>query len=162
MSKTPPAVPRRQESSTPQLAAGTTPTPQAQGSRINQAHEHNPHPAPQMQTGRGFRIRIAIAEAEASGVDISQTDNSCHFFLPYHLKFVCNTHCGGHHLNRPLSQIEFGRLGEWLNRYCGGDEAPLVQEVDTGNQRQASNLYSQTGRPQGSQGRISKGGGGGL
>ena len=60
------------------------------------------------------------------------TDNGRHFCLSYHLKSVCNTHCGGRHLHRPLSQSKFRWLGKWQDRYCGGDEAPPVQEVDTG------------------------------
>ena len=44
----PPAAPRRQASAAPHTTVGTTPTPQAQVSRINQEQEQNPHPAPQM------------------------------------------------------------------------------------------------------------------
>ena len=74
-------------------------------------------------------------------------DNSRQFFLSYHIKGLCNTHCGGKHSHRPLSQIEFRRLGEWRDRYCGGDEAPPVREVDTNGEIQASTLSTQIGRP---------------
>ena len=60
------------------------------------------------------------------------TDDSCHFFLSYHLKGVCNRHCGGRHLHIPLSQSEFGRLGEWRECFYSRDEAPPLREVDTG------------------------------
>ena len=103
-----------------------------------------------MQIGPGFRIRTAIDAAAADGVDIPQTDDGRHFCLSYHLKVVCNMYCGGRHLHRPLSQIEFGRLGKWRDSYCGGDEVPLVQEVDTCVQIQASTLSARTGSHQGS------------
>ena len=44
------------------------------------------------------------------------------------------------HLHRPLFQIGFGRLGEWIDRFGGGEEALLVREVDTCVQIQASTL----------------------
>ena len=84
--------------------------------------EHNPHPAPLMQIGPGFRIRKTIDAAAADRVDIPKTDNGRQFYLSYHLKGVCNLHCGGRHLHRPLSQSKFGRLVEWCGRYCGGNE----------------------------------------
>ena len=135
----PTAAPRRQASATTLPAAGTTPTPQAH-SRKNQAQEHNPHPAPQMQIRPGFRIRTAINEAAANGVNIPQTNGGRHICLLYRLKGVCNTHCGGRNLHRPLSQIELGRIGKWRNRYCGGYEAQPVWKVDTGRQSQVSTL----------------------
>ena len=57
-----------------------------------------------MQIVPGFRILTAINKAAANGVDITLTDDDCHFFLSYLLKGVCNMHCGGWHLHRPLSQ----------------------------------------------------------
>ena len=147
LSLPPPAAPRRQALATPQPEEGTTPTAQAQVSRGNQAQEQNPHPAPQMQIGLGFRIRTAIDKAEANGVNIPQTYNSRHGYLLNHIKGVCNMHCGGRHLHIPISQIEFGRLDKWRYRYFSGEEAPLVQEVNTGGQIQASTLSLQTGRP---------------
>ena len=102
--------------------------------------ENNTYPAPQMQLGPGFRIRTAIGVAAVEGVDTPQTDNGCQFNLSYHLKGVCNTHCGGQHLHRPLSQSEFGRHGKWRECFCSGDEAPSVREMDTGVQRQVSTL----------------------
>ena len=123
----PHTAPHIQALATPQMVAGTTPTPQAQGSRRNQAQEKNPHPVPQMHFGPGFWIRTAIGKAAANGVYIPQTDNGRHFCLSYHLKGACNTHCGGRQLHRPLSQSEFGRLGEWRDRYCGREEVPLVR-----------------------------------
>ena len=65
-----------------------------------------------MQIGPGFRILTAIYKAEANGVNIPQMYNGRHCCLSYHIKGVCNTHCGGRHLHIPLSQIEFGRLGK--------------------------------------------------
>ena len=97
-------------------------------------------PDPQMKIGPGFRIWTAIDAAAASRVDIPQTENGRHFYLSYHLKGVCNTHCGGRHFHRPMSQSKFGRIVEWHNRYCGGDKAPLVQEIDICGQSQASTL----------------------
>ena len=85
-----------------------------------------------MQIGTGFRIRTAIDKAEANGVNTPLTEDSFHSLLLYHLKGVCNTHFGGRHLHRPLSQSEFGWLGEWRECFCGRDEAPPVWEVDTG------------------------------
>ena len=120
---------------------------QAQSRRGNQAHGHNPHPAPQMQIGPRFRIQTAINVVAAKTFDIPQTDDGRHFCLSYHLKGVCNTHCSGLHSHRPLYQSEFGRLGEWRERFYNGDEAPLVREVDTGGRSQASTLSAQTGRP---------------
>ena len=101
--QTPPAAPCCQSLATPPPAAGTPPTPQMQGLRKNQEAEHNTHPAPQMQIGPGFRIRLAIDEAELNGVNTPLIEESCHFFLSYHLKGVCNTHFGGWHLHRLLS-----------------------------------------------------------
>ena len=80
-----------------------------------------------MHIGPGFRIRTATDSAVAKVVDIPQMDNGRHFCLLHHLKGVCNTHCGGRHLHRPLSKSKFGRLGKWRNRYCGGDQALPVQ-----------------------------------
>ena len=132
---------------TPPPAAGTPPTTQTQGLRRNQEDEQNPNPVPQIQIGPGFRIRTAIDEAEANGVNTPLTEDRCNFCLLYHLKGVCNTHFGGWHSNILLYQSEFGRLGEWIDRFCGGYEAPLVREVDTCGQIQASTLSAQTGRP---------------
>ena len=106
------AAPRRQASGTPQPATCTIPTPQAQSRRGTQAQEHNPYPAPQMHIGRDFWIWNDINAAAAKRVNIPQTDNSRHFCLLYHLKVVRNTHFGGRHLRRPLSQNEFRWLGE--------------------------------------------------
>ena len=72
--------------------------------------DHKPHPAPQMHIGTGFRIRMDIDAASADGADNTQTDDGRHFCLSHHHKGVCNTHCGGLHLHRPLSQSEFGTL----------------------------------------------------
>ena len=94
--------------------------------------EQNSHPAPQMQVGTGFRIRTPIDAAMAEGVDIPQTDDGRYFCLLYHLKGVCNTHCGGRHLHRPLSRSEFGMLGEWRDFYCGTSKDSPVREVSTG------------------------------
>ena len=105
------------------------------------------HPAPQMQIGLGFWIRTAIDKAVVSGVEISQTDDGRHFCLLYHLKVVWNTHCGSRHLQRTLTQNEFGRLCEWCDSYYGGDEAPPVREVDTGGRSQESTLSARTVRP---------------
>ena len=66
-----------------------------------------------MQIGPRFRTRTVIYEAEANGFNTPLTEDSCHFFLLYHLKGVCNTYCGSWHLHRPLSQSEFVRLGKW-------------------------------------------------
>ena len=99
-----------------------------------------------MQLGLGFRIRTSIDAAAVDGVEIPQTDNDRHFCLSYHLKGVCNTHCGSRHFHRPLSQSKLGRLDKWRDRYCGRDEAPPVREVNTGGQSQASTLSAQTGR----------------
>ena len=66
-----------------------------------------------MQIGPGFRIRATIDEAEANGVNTPLTEDSFHSLLLYHLKGVCNTHFGGWHLHRPLSQSEFGRFVKW-------------------------------------------------
>ena len=84
-----------------------------------------------MQIGTGFWIQTEIKEAAANGVDIPHKDNRRQFFLSYHIKGVCNTHCGSQHLHIPLSQSKFGRLGKWSDHYCVGDESPPVQEVDT-------------------------------
>ena len=133
-----PAAPRRL-TETPHTA-GNTPTPQSKGRIGNQVQENNPNPAQLMQIGPGFRIRMAIDSAAADRVDILHTDDGCHFCLLYHLKGVCNTHCGGCHLNRPLSQSKLGSPGEWRRRYCGGNEEPLVRDVATGSRSQASTL----------------------
>ena len=77
----PPAAPRRQSLVTPPSAAGTPPTPQNQGLRINQEAEQNPHPAPQMKICMGFRIRTTIDKAEANGVNIPLPEDNCHFCL---------------------------------------------------------------------------------
>ena len=61
------------------------------------------------------------------------TDNSCNFCLLYHLKGVCNTHCGFRNSHKPLYQSEFRKLGEWSKRFCGRDKAPPVRKVDTGD-----------------------------
>ena len=90
----------------------------------------------------GFRIQTAIDEAEANGFNIPQMDNRCHFCLSYNFKGVCNTYFGGRKSHRPLSQSKFGRIGKWQDRYCVRDEAPPVQEVDTGGRSQASTLSS--------------------
>ena len=103
-----------------------------------------------MQIGPGFRTRTAIDEAAANGVNILLTDDGCHFCLLYHLKGVYNTHCGGRNSHIPFSQSEFGRIGQWRDRFYSRDEAPPVREVDTGGQIQASTLFAQTGRPRGS------------
>ena len=50
-----------------------------------------------MQIGPGSSIWTAIVAATADEVDIPQTDENRHFCLSYHLKGVCNTHCGGQH-----------------------------------------------------------------
>ena len=118
---------------------------------------HNPHPSPQMQVRSGFRIRTAIDTEAAERVDIPQKYYSCHFCLLYHLKGVCNTHCGGRQLHRPISQSEFGTLGECWDRYCVTSKEPLLWEVATGGQSQASALYAQTGRHRGAQGGRSTG-----
>ena len=85
---------------------------------------------------------MSIDKAEANGFNTLLTDDRCHFCLSYHLKSVYNTYCNGRHSYRPLSQSEFGRLGEWKEHFCGGDEAPPVREVDTGVQREVSTLSS--------------------
>ena len=85
-----------------------------------------------MQISPGFRIKIAIDKAKANGFNIPLTYDSCHFCLSYHLKVLCNTHFGGQHSHRPLSQSEFGRHGKWRECFCSGDEAPSVREMDTG------------------------------
>ena len=100
-----------------------------------------------MQIGLGFSIQTAIDEAAANGVNIPLTDNGHNLCLLYHLKGVCNTHCGGQHLYITLSQSEFKWLGEWRDHFCGGVEAPPVQEVDTGGRIQAYTLSAQTGMP---------------
>ena len=111
-------------------SAGVFPMPGVGALRVEAGQ--NPHPAPQMQIGPRFRIRTAIDNAEANGVNTPLIYDSCQFCLLYHLKGVCNTHCGSRHLHRPLSQREFGRLCNWREFFCSGDEAPQVQEVDTG------------------------------
>ena len=103
-----------------------------------------------MKIGLGFRIRTAIDNAAENGVDIPQTDDGRHFCLSCYLKGVYNMHCGSRNLHRPLSQSEFGQISEWCDQYCGWDEAPQVQEVDTCRRIQASTLSAQTGRPRGS------------
>ena len=120
------AAPHRQASETPQLETCTTPTSQAQSRRGTQAQEHNPHPAPQMHIGTGFGIRTDINAEAVNRVNIPHTDNGRHFCLLYHLKVVRNTHCGGRHLHRPLSQNKFGWLGDWGDRYCDRDEVPML------------------------------------
>ena len=113
-----------------------------------------------MQVGLGFRIRTAINAAVAYGADIPHMGDGRHFFLLYHLKGVCNTHCGGHHLHRPLSQSDCRTLGEFRDRYCVTSEDPPVQGVGTGGQSQASTLSARTGRHHGYRGGRITGGGG--
>ena len=113
----PPAVPRRQVLATPLPAAGTPPTPQTQGGSRNQGEEQNPHPAPQMHIGLGFRIQTAIDKAASNRVYILLTDYGHHYCLLCHLKGVGNTHYGGRHSHRPLSQSKCGRLVKWPDRF---------------------------------------------
>ena len=93
-----------------------------------------------MHIGTGFEIRTDINTEAVNRVNIPQTDNGRHFCLLYHLKVVHNTHCGGRHLQRPLSQNEFGWIGDWGDRYCDRDEVPMVWEVNTGGKIQASTI----------------------
>ena len=114
----PPEIPLPPPSETRRLAArpqaeGNTPTPQVQGRRGNHVQENNPHPSPHMQVEPGFNIRTDINAAAADRADTPQIDNGCHFCLLYHLKGVCNTHCGSRHSHIPISKIKFGTLGEW-------------------------------------------------
>ena len=93
---------------------------------------------------------MAINEAAGQGCDIPVTDDGRNFCLSFHLKGVCNMHCGVHHSYIPLYQSEFERLSEWHNRFCVGHEMPTVQEVDTGSLSQASTLSDRTNRNRGS------------
>ena len=70
-----------------------------------------------MQIGMQFRIQKAIYEAEENGVDTPLTDDIRQSCLSYHLQGVCNTHCGVQHLQIPLYQSEFVRLGKWQDYF---------------------------------------------
>ena len=135
-----PAAPLRQALTTPLPEAGTSTTTQIQCLRRNQEAEQKPHPSPQMQIGPGFRTRMAIGEAAANGIDNTLKDDGFHFLLLYYLKGVWNTHCSDQHLHRPLPQIRFWRLVESIDCFCGREEAPPVQKVDTCKQSQAYTL----------------------
>ena len=57
-----------------------------------------------MQVAPGFFLQRAINAAADQGVEITLIDNRLHFFLSYHLKGVCNSHCGGRNSNHIMSQ----------------------------------------------------------
>ena len=77
------------------------------------------------------------------------TDVGCHFCLLYHLKGVCNTHCGGRHSHIPIFQSEFGQISKWSDSFCSLDNEPPVREVESGNQSQAFTLSARKNRPRG-------------
>ena len=109
-----------------------------------------PEPYPQAQVVSGFRILRAIDDAASQGVDIPATDDSDHFLLSFYLKWVFNRNYGGQHSYRALSQIDFGYLVGWYEKFCGEEVSPPVQEVDAGGRIKVYALYARTCSPIGS------------
>ena len=56
-----------------------------------------------MQVAPGFCLQREIDAAEYWGVDTPLKYDGRQFCLSYHLKGVCNSHCGGRHSNRTMS-----------------------------------------------------------
>ena len=101
-------------------ATGTPLPPLTQKiSKRMQEVEKNPYSDPQLQGGPYLQIRCVIEEAANQEVNIPTTDDSCHFFLSFHLKGVCNSNCGGQNSHRGLSQRELDQLVGWHKKFCG-------------------------------------------
>ena len=75
---------------------------QAQKVGKSHAKDQNPWTASALQVAVGFRLRRAIGAAADVGVEIPAADHGCHFCLIYHIRGVCNSHCGGWISHRTL------------------------------------------------------------